>query len=108
MKCDGDDPKTFCDDCEPCTVDVNCTPCSTIPEPHTIYNCTLDEKLPPWCAGLVGCAHYALTDPVGSKDHCFPSNGPGDPHTGFCCDGACVDNGTTCGGAMPATAPVVR
>jgi hypothetical protein len=84
--CDGANPALFCDDCNPCTNDANCTPCSAIPEPHTIYNCTPDEQLAPFCAGSrEECAHYPITG-----GRCFPTQ-DGDT-VGACCDGVCIES----------------
>lgn len=102
LDCSGTDPENFCDDCNPCTADANCTSCDTIPPPHTIYNCTPDEKLPTFCNGVpYGCWHKVLTDSVDNS--CFPVQGSGmtdDLHPGRCCVGVCSENGRACPGAM--------
>ncbi|APR87786.1 hypothetical protein A7982_13135 [Minicystis rosea] len=91
--CNGDAVESFCDDCNPCTVDANCTPCSALPaEERDLRHCTMDEDLPPFCAGHTGCVHLPLTTPAFQINACFPVANDPDLHAGACQAGVCVEN----------------
>ncbi len=93
--CDGASAENFCDDCNPCTADANCTPCSALPlEDRDLHHCTMDDELPPFCAGRTGCVHVAPpTTPPQQINDCFPVAGdPDSCNAGACQAGVCVEN----------------